>query len=113
MNKIDNIKMINDLVLRTERGELVWGKSEYAGHFLLKNSNGLIEIKKLKNGDISFKIAGSKGDIISDDLYILNKDSDLQIYKVSNILWSLVKDQLRDNKVDFQEILNFLEKEEE
>lgn len=112
MDRLDNIKMMNDLVIKTEKGELVWEKTEFAGFYILKNSNGKIEIGKKSNGNIFFKIIGSKGDIVTDDEYYMKKDEDLQVYKVSNVLWSLVKDLSNANNVDFQEILNYLEEEE-
>lgn len=112
MDKLDNIKMMNDLVLRTERGELQWLKTEYAGKYVLNNSNGKIYIGKLTFGDIVFKIIGSKGDVVTDNIFKLNDPEDYQIYKVSSVLWSLVKDLSIKSKVDFQEILDFLEEDE-
>lgn len=112
MDRLDNIKMMNDLVIRTEKGELVWSKTEYAGFYTLKNSNGKIDIGKKTNGNIIFVITGSTGASITNDEYFMKKDEDLQVYKVSNVLWSLVKDLSNTRNVDFQEILNFLEKEE-
>lgn len=112
MDRIENIKLMNDLVLRTERGELVWGKTKYAGIYTLKNSNGEIEIGKKNNGNITFKIEGDKGEIVTNDEYQLKLDQDLQVYKVSNVLWMLIKDLSSDSKIEFQEILNLLEEEE-
>ncbi|QEN06303.1 hypothetical protein EW093_16935 [Thiospirochaeta perfilievii] len=112
MDRIENIKIMNDLVLRTERGELSWSKTNYAGVYSLSNSNGVIEIGKTSSGDIHFKIVGVKGDVVTDDIYLMKKDEDLQVYKVSNVLWLLIKDLSVDSKVDFQEILNLLEEEE-
>lgn len=113
MVRIENIKLMNDLVLRTERGEISWDKTEYAAFYTLKNSNGKIDIGKKSNGNISFVITGSTGAIVTDDEYLLKRDEDLQIYKVSNVLWSLVKDLSIDSNVDFQEILDYLEEDEE
>lgn len=112
VSKIDNIRMMNDLVIRTEKGEITWDKTEYAGFYILKNSNGTIQIGKISNGNIGFKVIGSHGAIVTDDEYFINKDEDLQVYKVSNVLWSLVKDLSTESNVDFLDILNFLEKEE-
>lgn len=113
MDKLDTIKMLNDLVLRTEKGEITWGKTEYAGQYNLLNSNGEIFISKSNTGDISFKITGSKGEIVTDQKYSTTLDEDLQLYKVSGVLWSLIRDLSSDSKVDFQEILDFLEEDED
>lgn len=113
MEKIENIKIMNDLVLRTERGEIRWEKTQYAGIYSLLNSNGHIEVGKKNNGNITFKIFGEKGASVVDQEYSMNRDRDLQIYKVSNVLWSLIKDLSTDSKVDFQDILDLLEEEEE
>lgn len=113
MDKLDIIKMMNDLVLRTERGELSWAKTEYAGQYTLLNSNGEIFIAKSNSGDITFTIKGSEGDEVTNETYSSTKDTDLQIYKVSNVLWSLIRDQSSDNKVDFQDILDYLEEDED
>ena len=59
-----------------------------------------------------FKILGEKGDVVTDDEYYLNSGQDLQIYKVSNVLWLLVKDLNNESRIDFKEILDLLEKEE-
>lgn len=112
MDKLDNIKLMNDLVLRTERGELRWEKTNYAGIYILKNSNGEILIGKKSNGNITFKILGEKSDVVTDDEYYLNQGQDLQIYKVSNVLWLLVKDLNNKSRIDFKEILDLLEEEE-
>lgn len=111
MDKFESIKLINDLVLRTEKSELKWEKSEYAGEFLLSNSNGEIKIAKNNNKNISFSITGSKGDIISDNTYIYDNNEDLQLYKISNVLWLLVKDKTRENSVDLEEIMQLLDED--
>ena len=112
MKKLENIKMLNDLVLRTERGEISWSKTKYAGVYQLNNSNGLIEISKSSTGNVLFKIIGSEGEVVSLDTYFKGRDEDLQMYKVSNVLWMLVKDLSSESKVDFQEILDLLEEED-
>ncbi len=112
MDRLDNIKLMNDLVLRTERGEQQWEKTKYAGIYILKNSNGEILIGKKNNGNITFKILGEKGDVVTDDEYFLNSGQDLQVYKVSNVLWLLVKDLNNESRIDFKEILDLLEEEE-
>jgi len=113
MEKIENIKIMNDLVLRTERGDLIWNKTEMAGFYSLNNSNGEIVVGKKRNSDIVFKISGEKGDSITNKNFRNNNNEDLQEYKVCNILWSLVKDTCSEKIIDFQEILNLLEEEEE
>ncbi|MGL1892058.1 MAG: hypothetical protein OCD02_10545 [Spirochaetaceae bacterium] len=111
MDKIENIKLMNDLVIRTERGELIWEKTSYAGVFLLQNGNGQIEIAKSTAGNIIFKIIGGKGDVLTDQEYFKDRAQDLQVYKISHVLWSLVKDLSSDSKIDFKEILDLLDED--
>ena len=75
--------------------------------------NGEIVVGKKRNSDIVFKISGEKGDSITNKNFRNNNNEDLQEYKVCNILWSLVKDTCSEKIIDFQEILNLLEEEEE
>lgn len=112
MDNIESIKLINDLVIRTEKGELQWEKTEYSNHFKLKNSNGEIQISKKSSRDIHFKILGSKGAIIADNIFESGNNQDLQLYKISHVLWQLVKDLTRENSVDLGEIMSLLEEED-
>lgn len=112
MDKVESIKLINDLVIRTEKGEISWEKTEYSNHFRLKNSNGEIHISKKSSKDINFKIIGGKGAVIADNTYSYSDNNDLQLYKISNVLWQLVKDLTRENSVDLGEIMSLLHEED-
>lgn len=112
MDKIESIKLINDLVIRTEKGEITWEKTDFSNHFRLKNSNGEIHISKKSSNDIHFKILGSKGAIITDNIFKFNSEEDLQLYKISQVLWQLVKDLTGGSDVDLGEIMSLLHEED-
>ncbi len=112
MDKIESIKLMNDLVIRTEKGEIEWEKTDFSNHFRLMNSNGEIHISKKSSNDIYFKILGAKGAIITDNVFKFNNPEDLQLYKISQVLWQLVKDLTGDSGVDLGDIMSLLHEED-
>lgn len=113
MDDTEHIKLINDLVLKTEEGELTWVRSEYKDHFLLRSDQGEISIGKKQKGDIEFYIKNQKQCRVVDELYEHNNEDHIQLYKISNVLWLLVKDITKENRVDLADIMTLLEEDEE
>lgn len=113
MDDKEHIQLINDLVLKTEEGELTWVHSDYKDHFILNSDQGKISIGKKTSGDIEFYIENHLGAKVVFETYKLNSSDDLKLYKISNVLWLLVKDITRTNRVDLGEIMELLEDEVE
>lgn len=113
MEDKEHISLINDLVLKTEEGELTWERSEYKDHFILKSDQGEISIGKKTNRDIEFFIKNHRNAKVVDENYKYESEDDIKLYKISNVLWLLVNDLTKPNRVDMADIMSLLEEDEE